>query len=206
MTQTTNKHGFEVKREFELGGIAFTVIQTEAERVKVIASNTIEERAFDNGNKNDFATSELREYLNGEFFARLINAGAPEEMFEEFKIDLTADDGLTNYGINRARIGLITCNEYRALRENIPPLSDKWWWTATPDSTVNSFICTLGRRDRWSATEVTAETGGVRPLCVLKSEVLASYLSSGLKIERARKRPQIKFRESGSVHMVCRNY
>lgn len=50
-------------------------------------------RAFDEGNKNGFAASSLRAYLNGEFLRRLIKAGAPEEMFEYFNIDLTADDG-----------------------------------------------------------------------------------------------------------------
>lgn len=93
-----NKHGFEPKQEFTMGGIAWTVIQTGADWVKCIASDCVEERAFDEGNKNDFAASSLRAYLNGEFLRRLIKAGAPEEMFEYFNIDLTADDGLKNYG------------------------------------------------------------------------------------------------------------
>ena len=53
MTQTANKHGFEVKQEITIGGIAFTIIQTEAERVKVIASNTIGDRAFDVDGKRE---------------------------------------------------------------------------------------------------------------------------------------------------------
>lgn len=61
-------------------------------------------------------------------------------MFEYFNIDLTADDGLKNYGGDRVRIGLITCEEYRLLRGNIPALPDRWWWTATPDSPINSFV------------------------------------------------------------------
>ena len=113
-----NKHGFEPKQEFTMGGIAWTVIQTGADWVKCIASDCVEERAFDEGNKNDFAASSLRAYLNGEFLRRLIKAGAPEEMFEYFNIDLTADDGLKNYGGDRVRIGLITCEEYRLLRGN----------------------------------------------------------------------------------------
>ncbi len=135
-----NKHGFEPKQEFTMGGIAWTVIQTGADWVKCIASDCVEERAFDEGNKNDFAASSLRAYLNGEFLRRLIKAGAPEEMFEYFNIDLTADDGLKNYGGDRVRIGLITCEEYRLLRGNIPALPDRWWWTATPDSPINSYV------------------------------------------------------------------
>lgn len=69
-----NKHGFEPKQEFTMGGIAWTVIQTGADWVKCIASDCVEERAFDEGNKNDFAASSIRAYLNSEFLRRLIKA------------------------------------------------------------------------------------------------------------------------------------
>ena len=131
-----NKHGFEPKQEFTMGGIAWTVIQTGADWVKCIASDCVEERAFDEGNKNDFAASSLRAYLNGEFLRRLIKAGAPEEMFEYFNIDLTADDGLKNYGGDRVRIGLITCEEYRLLRGNI----------LSSATSIRSALCTAAAR------------------------------------------------------------
>lgn len=173
---TANKHGFEPKQEFTMGGIAWTVIQTGESWVKCIASECVEERAFDKRNQNDFAASSLRAYLNGEFLRRLIDAGAPEAMFEEFDIDLTADDGLKQYGSDRVRIGLITCDEYRALRGNIPPLPNSWWWTATPDSPVNNFV--RGVHSVGSLNYYSAYYGsrGVRPLCYLKSEILKSYL------------------------------
>lgn len=171
-----NKHGFEPKQEFTMGGIAWTVIQTGADWVKCITSDCVEERAFDEENKNDFAASSLRAYLNGEFFRRLIKAGAPEEMFEYFNIDLTADDGLKNYGGDRVRIGLITCEEYRLLRGNIPALPGRWWWTATPDSPINPFVRRVDSGG--SLSDYYACIGvGVRPLCNLKSEILVSYLN-----------------------------
>lgn len=169
-----NKHGFEPKQEFTMGGIAWTVIQTGADWVKCIASDCVEERAFDEGNKNDFAASSLRAYLNGEFLRRLIKAGAPEEMFEYFNIDLTADDGLKNYGGDRVRIGLITCEEYRLLRGNIPALPDRWWWTATPDSPINSFVRLVHSVGSLSHGSAYFGGWGVRPLCNLKSSILVS--------------------------------
>ena len=169
-----NKHGFEPKQEFTMGGIAWTVIQTGADWVKCITSDCVEERAFDEGNKNDFAASSLRAYLNGEFLRRLIKAGAPEEMFEYFNIDLTADDGLKNYGGDRVRIGLITCEEYRLLRGNIPALPDRWWWTATPDSPINSFVRSVYSDGSLTHNSAYNGYGGVRPLCNLKSSILVS--------------------------------
>lgn len=184
-----NKHGFEPKQEFTMGGIAWTVIQTGADWVKCIASDCVEERAFDEGNKNDFAASSLRAYLNGEFLRRLIKTGAPEEMFEYFNIDLTADDGLKNYGGDRVRIGLITCEEYRLLRGNIPALPDRWWWTATPDSPINSFVRLVYSDGSLNSDGAYIGYGGVRPLCNLKSEILVSYLN-GENAEEQKKRAE----------------
>lgn len=178
---TENKHGFTPKTEFTMGGIAWTIIQTGESWVKCIASKCVEERVFDEENKNDFAASSLRAYLNGEFLQRLIDAGAPEAMFEEFAVDLTADDGLKQYGTDSARIGLITCDEYRALRENIPPLPNEWWWTATPDSPINNFVRIVSTDGALDGRNACNGNYGVRPLCVLQSEILKSYLDGGAK-------------------------
>ena len=180
-----NKHGFEPKTEFTIGGIAFTVIQTGEDWVKCITSECVEERAFDAKNRNDFAASDIRAYLNGEFLRRLIAAGAPEEMFEYFNIDLTADDGLKTYGGDRVRVGLITCEEYRLFREHIPALPNDWWWTATADSPINSFVLYVDSDGSLSYSDAYYGYRGVRPLCNLKSEILKSYLSGGYEKQDA---------------------
>lgn len=177
---TTNKNGIEVKAQFTIGGIAWTVIQTAESWVKCIASEIIEERAFDAQNRNDFASSDLRAYLNGEFLQKMIGAGAPEEMFEYFNIDLTADDGLKTYGGDRVRVGLITCDEYRLLRENVPHV-DGWWWTATADSPINPFVRGVFSDGTLDYNNAYYGDYGVRPLCVLKSEILVSYLNGDAK-------------------------
>lgn len=185
-----NKHGFKPKQEFTMGGINWTVIQTGADWVRCIASDCVEKRAFDEGNKNDFADSSLRTYLNGEFLRRLIKAGAPEEMFEYFNIDLTADDGLKNYCGAYVRIGLITCEEYRILRGNIPALPGRWWWTATPDSPINSFVRIVFSDGSLRSNIACYGRIGVRPLCNLKSEILVSYLN-GENTEGQKKRIEV---------------
>ena len=180
-----NKHGFEPKQEFTIGGIAFTVIQTGEDWVKCIASECVEKRAFDAKNRNDFAASDIRAYLNGEFLRRLIAAGAPEEMFEYFNIDLTADDGLKTYGGDRVRVGLITCEEYRLFREHIPTLPNDWWWMATADSPINSFVRYVYSDGTLGGNDAYYGSNGVRPLCNLKSEILKSYLSGGYEKQDA---------------------
>lgn len=178
---TENKHGFMPTEKIEIGGINFTIIQTAESWVKCIASECIGELAFDTKNRNNFATSDIREFLNGEFLQKLIESGAPEEMFEYFNIDLTADDGLKDYGGDRVRVGLITCDEYRLLRGNIPELPDTWWWTATPDSPKNSFVRYVNSDGTLNNNVACFGYSGVRPLCVLKSEILKSYLDGDMK-------------------------
>lgn len=187
---TGNKHGFKPKQEFIMGGIAWTVIQTGEDWIQCITSDCIEERAFDEGNKNDFAASSLRDYLNDEFLHRLIKTGAPKEMFKYFDIDLTADDGLKNYENMYARIGLITCEGYRILRGNIPALPNRWWWTATSDSPINSYICYVDSDGSLNSNYPDSGNGGVRPLCKLNSEILASYLNRE-NTEEQKKRAEV---------------
>lgn len=182
-----NKHGFKPRQQFVMGGITWTIIQTDEDWVKCIASDCIEKRSFNQKNKNDFAASSLRAYLNDEFLCRLIKSGAPKEMFEYFNIDLTADDGLKNYGGVCVRIGLITCEEYRLFRDNIPTLPDCWWWTATPDSLTNSYIRYVDSDGSLNSNFPDSGNGGVRPLCQLKSEILASYLNRENAEERKKR-------------------
>ena len=102
-------------------------------------------------------------------------------MFEHFNIDLTADDGLKDYGGDRVRVGLITCDEYRLLRGNIPALPDTWWWTATPDSPKNPLVRYVYSDGTLHYLDARYGGRGVRPLCVLKSEILKSYLDGDMK-------------------------
>ena len=91
---------------------------------------------------------------------------------------MTADDGLEDYGFDRDRVGLITCDEYRALRKNIPNV-DGWWWTATPDSPINYFVRLVNSSGTLNSRNTFSGYYGVRPLCKLNSEILKSFLGSG---------------------------
>lgn len=178
---TENKHGFMPTEKITIGGIAFTIIQIAESWVKCIASECIGNGAFDTKSRNDFAVSDIREFLNGEFLQKLIGAGAPEAMFEYFNVDLTADDGLKDYGGDCVRVGLITCDEYRLFRDNIPELPDTWWWTATPDSPKNNGVRCVDSGGTLDYSNTHYGGRGVRPLCVLKSEILRSYLDGDMK-------------------------
>lgn len=93
----------------------------------IVSTGIVERLAFDEKNRNNFSVSTLIAYLNGGFLERLEDAfgeGAVEEQF----IDLTSNDGLKDYGNVKAKVGLLTEEEYRQHRDILPPLGDEGWW------------------------------------------------------------------------------
>lgn len=143
----------------------------------VFCKESIGNMPFDTDNCNDWKKSSLRKYLNGEFLNSLIKTSDMEGDIVETKVDLTADDGLTDYGTSDDKIFLLTCDQYRKYRKLIPNLDD-WWWLVTPYSTASNgyarsvrFVISDG-----SLCNLNAYNGsnGVRPAWLLKSDILVS--------------------------------
>lgn len=183
LNETMKKHGFKMKQKFTMGGIDWTVIQTDRYWVKCITSECVEKRGFDGENNNNFADASIKAYLNDEFLRRMLAAGVPLEMFEFLCVDLSNEDNgyKVDYGNSLVRIGLITCDEYRRLRNNIPQCRNSWW-TATPGTSIkNSVRCVMSDNSKTTFSDITACAGdvGVRPICKFNSEILASYLAGG---------------------------
>ena len=132
-TKMTTLEGLPAGSFFKLGGIEWTILDTDYQGgVLVLAKDPIQQRAFDEGNCNDWRKSSARKYLNEEW-RKDFEEKAKVELFG-FNRDLTSDDGLKDYGTCFDYVSLITCDEYRRYRDFIPNQSD-WWWTLTPWST-----------------------------------------------------------------------
>lgn len=145
----------------------------------IVSTGIVERRAFDEKNRNDLGVSTLLAYLNGEFLERLEDAFGEGAVAEQF-IDLTSNDGLKDYGNVKAKVGLLTEEEYRQHRDILPPLGDEgWWWLATPYSTERAGYPSLVRGVRSDGTlnhYGLAYSGdyGVRPALYLKSDISVS--------------------------------
>lgn len=146
-------------------------------RTLCLTKEIVEQRAFDEDNHNNFAIASSNKYLNGTFLDNLIEAAPSPHAFLSTELDLTADDGLKDYGTCTVTIFLLTVDQYRRNRDVIPN-ADDWWWLSTAYSTaVNGYehSARLVHSDgtlNWS----NAYYGylGLRPACYLSSDLLIS--------------------------------
>lgn len=122
------------------------------------------------GTDNNYANSAVRkELLEHEFTLSLQKEYG--DRLVPVVMDLTALDGLKDYGKATDIIGIPDLNLYRECRENILA-GDRWWWLSTPNSTPSgtgssSVQCVYSCGDVvWDCSD-----GGrsVRPFFILKS-------------------------------------
>ena len=132
------------------------------------------ESAF--GGNNNFAESELRKKLNGEYLDEWVKDGADRESFVLMQVDLTTNDGLKDYSSCKCFLAPRTCDQHRKYRNLIPNSKNTWEWTATAYSTKANG-CSI------TAYQVSGAGGlsfgitvfgavGVRPLFKLNPESL----------------------------------
>ena len=150
----------ETGGRFLYGGVEWVKLYA-GDGIVAISTEPVFERAFDEDNKNDWRSSSLRRELNGAFL--------------DWESDLTADDGMTDYGTATDKIALLSDKLYRMFRGIIPRV-DAWCWNLTPwtceasDSYNVRYVHSSGAVN-WYGAYVG---NGVRPLCYLKSEILVS--------------------------------
>lgn len=165
-------------RVFTYAGVNWVKLDDLNGGALVLSADSLFRRAFDTDNKNNFAVSSLNRELNGDFLEALCREGAKKEDFVPLVLDLTSDDGMKDYGVANALIGLLTCEQFRKYRALIPNLNaEDWWWLLTPDSCLpqyDSLVRYVNTDGTLSNVSAYHGFGGVRPLCILKYGILVS--------------------------------
>ena len=145
----------------------------------VEAAEDLCQAPFDKGGCNDWREASLRKWLNGGYLDKLLE-DFPElkDAASPFIRDLTADDGLKDYGLCSDVVSMLTADEYRANRDIYMDPPGTWRWLITPDSTpsgggssVARYVYSGGSLD---ISYACLGTGGVRPALYLKSDLLVS--------------------------------
>lgn len=119
---------------FSYNGASFVALGVEQGGLLAIAAEPLKKKmAFDEDNSNDWRSSSLRKYLNGEYLDEL-----GKDYLLPFTSDLTADDGMKDYGTSEDYVFLLSDNLYRKYRSFVPSYK-AWWWTITPYSCLPSY-------------------------------------------------------------------
>ena len=176
----------ESGENFDFGAHNWTKLDDDLDGgTLVIMTGILCKKAFDEDNCNDWRKSSLRKWLNRKDtdLGRVIGANERLLTGDDFNryfltiiSDLTADDGMKDYGISKDCFALLTCDLYRKYRDIIPPVDD-WYWTLTPwtcnagNSDYVRYVNTGGALNYYHACNGYR---GVRPLCRLKSEIFVS--------------------------------
>ena len=121
---------------FPYAGEKWVVLEHDpAGRTLCLRLDLIPNKPFDENNCNNFATSSSKEWMNGPYLDNLIDAVKGPNAFLTTELDLTADDGLKDYGTCTVTIFSLTVDQYRRNRDVIPN-ADDWWWLSTAYSTA----------------------------------------------------------------------
>lgn len=160
---------------FELLNLTWKILDITDKGYVCLAGKFEDSMEFDSSS-NDWKSSDLREYLNNEFYEELAETIGADNIIP-FERDLLSMDGLTDYGTCEDKVSILNVDEYRKYRQLIPNTNDYWWWTLTADS------CKSNNDNRW--LRVVSPSGyvyghcyinddGVRPFCIFSSSIFES--------------------------------
>lgn len=90
-------------------------------------------------------------------------------------VDLTTNDGLTDYGVINRHASLLTTNQYRKYVHILDKYKiDMWWFLATsysaPSHKYNTGVMCVTTSGRVHS-DCRDVSNGVRPYCILKSDI-----------------------------------
>lgn len=153
--------------KFKYGDVELVALGEEQGGILAVAVEPLRNIPFDTGNKNDWRTSSLRKYLNGEYLEKNLDPDA----LMAFTSDLTSDDGMTDYGTSEDRVFLLSADLYRKYRYRLPKWKT-WVWLITPDSCLEEYatsernVSTDGSLDN----SIASNGYGAAPACLFNPE------------------------------------
>ena len=152
----------------------YIILEQSDGTTAILAKNFAKKMAF--GRTADYRESNIRAYLNGEYYAELA-AIVGEENIIKHAVSLTADDGTGVNNVCEDRVSILTTERYRKYRKFIPAYGE-WWYTATRVNADNNDyardVCCVFSSGVLGWDDCGYGNGGVRPFCVLKSSTLVS--------------------------------
>lgn len=166
---------------FMIGEYEFIVLShnyREEGATAVILKRLYKENVHFSKKNNNYAESEVID-ICAEFAEKIIDLVGDENLIEH-SVDLTSDAGLDDYGeIVNAGASLITADMYRKFVRVLDKHKlNKWWWIATPWNTKThndeGWAKCVSPSGNIFESAYDSNCTGVRPFCILKSDVFVS--------------------------------
>ena len=160
---------------FKIGDYEFFMLEQLEDRAVVLLKNFLQnEVQFGENNNYNGSNADKLCVEFGNQIESLVGVGN----LIEHTVDLTSDDGLKCYGTVVRKMSLLTAQQYRnyvyCIDEN---KLNKWWWLATAYSTKKhdddswvKCVSPLGYFYNYNCSDSI----GVRPFCILKSNIFVS--------------------------------
>lgn len=161
----------------KIGGHEMIVLEQKGDTTALICKDILPEK-ITFGSTNNYIGSNVQKAC--EAFADELAAAIGEENIVLHDVDLTADDGLDDFGTaTGCRASLITANMYRHFVRLLDKFKPKeWWWTATPFSTPphddDNWVKCVSPSGCIGCDLCSNVGSGVRPFCILKSTIFVS--------------------------------
>ena len=165
-----------VGETFKIGRFEFIKFADENGMVIAVSKDCLFNSSF--GDNNDFFKSTVLEKLSNEILPEIESEVGADNVVE-FETDLMSLDGSAKHGKVNSKISLPTFDFYRKHRALFEKYKlNGWWWLATPDSTSeynndNWVVCVSPSGDIGDGIYYD-NCGGVRPFCILKSDIFVS--------------------------------
>ena len=166
----------KVGQTCKFGPFEFIVLEHSSETTALILKEALPERAKF-GNNNNYNSSNVDKICNE--FAEKLAAIIGKEYIVEHTVDLTSDDGLKDYGKVKRKASLLTTTLYRRYVHILDKFKlSIWWWLATAFSTPthedSDLVKCVSPRGLIFSNYWNGDYDGVRPFCILKSDIFVS--------------------------------
>ncbi len=161
---------------FKLGEYEFIVLEHNNGTAKVLLKDLLCKSAFSEEDC-DFKKSKVKEILLD--FSNKLSALIGTDNIIPHLVDLTSNDGLKDYGETTEHMSLLTTDMARKYVHILDKHKlDVWWWLATPWSTpahgYGEYVCCVSPRGIIGSNSYDDNDNGVRPFCILNSDIFVS--------------------------------
>lgn len=157
---------------FDVNNIKYIVLEKfPNNQTAVIRKELLEDDIKFNFDNNNWKTSNIQKFLNGEYLGEIEKAFGKDRIVEH-TVNLLSMDGLDDYGTSNDKVSLLTIGQYRRYRKLLGDNLDRGWWLVTPDSTHtgNNTCCVLFVTSGGNVCDSGCSYyRGVRPFFILQS-------------------------------------